>query len=97
MKITKEQIKQLVIEEINSIVEESDKLEKIVQVPGYGMLKIGQIQKGLARRLSTAANMASGDTPKYSLLPVICAFYKALKDNDALNINLDVMNEENEE
>ena len=97
MKISREQLKQLITEEINSIIEQSDGLDKVVEVPGYGMLQVGQIQKGLARRLSKAAEMASSETPTYSLLPVICAFYEALKENDALNIGLDETNEEDEE
>jgi len=73
MKITKQQLKQIIKEELES---------PDIQIPDYGIMTVQQVEKKLARMLQEAAEDAMKDPPQYSHLNngVIQAFHKALKD-----------------
>ena len=53
-----------------------------LQIPGYGIMTVQQVERKLARMLQEAAEDAMKDPPQYSHLNngVIQAFHKALKD-----------------
>lgn len=110
MNITKSQLKQIILEQIEDVINEADanqdgKLSsselrgladeidadtmREIYVPGYGMLRLGQVRKKLARMLSEAAMHAKQTPPKYVHLNsgMIFALHQALKDNKGLNID----------
>jgi len=80
MKITKEQLKQLIKEEIGAMLEDRE-----VLIPGYGTLMLSQVRRKLAQMLQEAAEDAMKDPPQYSHLNsgVIQALHQTLKENDA--------------
>ena len=53
-----------------------------LQIPGYGIMTVEQVERKLARMLQEAAEDAMKDPPQYSHLNngVIQALHKALKD-----------------
>ena len=53
-----------------------------LQIPGYGIMTVEQVERKLARLLEEAAQDAARNPPQYSHLNngVIQAFHKALKD-----------------
>jgi len=94
MKITKQQLKQIIKEEIGEArlpawerpgnVTPPDDVE--VVIPGYGSMMIGQIKRKLATMLEEAYHDAMRSPPQFTHLNggVIQALHQALKDNDAL-------------
>jgi len=94
MKITKQQLKQIIEEELKEArlpawerpgnVTPPEDVEILVR--GYGVLMIGQIRNKLARMLQEAAEDAMKEPPSFANLNsgVIQALHQALKENDAL-------------
>jgi hypothetical protein len=94
MKIKKSQLKQIIKEELEEArlpawerpgnVTPPDDVE--VQVPGYGVLMIGQIKRKLATMLEEAYHDAMRSPPQFTHLNggVIQTLHQTLKDNDAL-------------
>jgi len=76
MKITKQKLKQIIKEELGSVL-----------VAGYGYMTIDRIRSKLSRMLVEAAEQAAQDPPRYTHLDngVIFALHQALKDNKATN------------
>ena len=94
MKITKQQLKEIIKEELGEArlpawerpgnVTPPDDVE--VMVPGYGSMMAGQIKRKLATMLEEAFHDAMQDPPRFTHLNsgVIQVLHQALKDNDAL-------------
>ena len=81
MKITKQQLKQIIAEELKDYVG-GQAVSPELQIPGYGIMTVEQIERKLARLLEEAAQDAARNPPQYSHLNngVIQALHKALKD-----------------
>ena len=81
MKITKQQLKQIIAEELKDYVG-GQAVSPELQIPGYGIMTVEQVERKLARMLQEAAEDAMKDPPQYSHLDngVIQALHKALKD-----------------
>ena len=91
MKITKQQLKQIIKEEITEAVIPRSQWrpppeDPEVMVRGYGSLLISQIRNKLARMLQEAAEDAMKEPPSFVNLNsgVIQALHQALKENNAL-------------
>ena len=76
MKITKSQLKQIIKEELEEVLDDRE-----VQVPGFGKLTLKQIEKRLVDMLKEAGEGAMKDPPDFYNLKtgMIQAFYKAYK------------------
>ena len=89
MSITKEQLNNMIKEELTSALKEADEvdLNKEVMIDGYGSLTLGQIQKRMAKMLADAAEEAQQDPPSFRTLNngVLIAMYKTLRDHNATN------------
>ena len=89
MSITKEQLNNMIKEELETVLEEADEvdLNKEVMIDGYGSLTLGQIQKRMAKMLADAAEEAQQDPPSFRTLNngVLIAMYKTLRDHNATN------------
>jgi len=81
MKITKQQLKEIIDEELRDYVGGQSRSPDL-QIPGYGVMTVEQTERKLARLLEEAAQDAARNPPQYSHLNngVIQAFHKALKD-----------------
>ena len=97
MKINKEQLNNMIKEELTSALKEADEvdLNKEVMIDGYGSLTLGQIQKRIAKMLADAAEEAQQEPPSFRTLNngVLIAMYKTLRDHNATN---DIFLKENE-
>ena len=78
MKITKEELKQMIKEELDN--------DPIVMVKGYGQLKLSQVKRKLVDMLIEAAEEVMTEPASFTHLNsgVIQALHQALKDNDAI-------------
>ena len=81
MKITKTQLKEILKEELRDYYGGKSHSPDI-QIPGYGVMTLEQVERKLARMLQEAAEDAAKDPPQYSHLDggVIQALHQALKD-----------------
>ena len=81
MKIAKAQLKEILKEEIRDYYAGQSHSPDI-QIPGYGVMTLEQVERKLARMLQEAAEDAAKDPPQYSHLDggVIQALHQALKD-----------------
>ena len=81
MKIKKAQLKKIIKEELRDYYGGASHSPDI-EIPGYGILTLEQIERKLARMLQEAAEDAAKDPPQYSHLDggVIQALHQALKD-----------------
>ena len=85
MKITKQQLKLIISEEIEEELRDYTggvSRSPDLQIPGYGILTVEQAERKLAKMLQEAAEDAMKSPPQYSHLDggVIQALHKALKD-----------------
>ena len=85
MKITKSQLKQIIKEELEEVMDDRE-----VLVRGFGKLKLSQIERRLVEMLEEAGRDAQQDPPDFYNLRtgMIQAFYEAYrqhKDVDSLN------------
>ena len=78
MKITKEELKQMIKEELDN--------DPIVDVPGMVRLKLSKVQGALIDHLIEAAEEFMTEPASFTHLNsgVIQALHQALKDNDAI-------------
>jgi len=81
MKIAKTQLKEIIKEELRDYYGGGAHSPDI-EIPGYGILTLEQVERKLARMLQEAAEDAAKDPPQYSHLDggVIQALHQALKD-----------------
>ena len=81
MKITKVELKQIIEEELRDYYG-GESHSPDLQIPGYGVMTVQQVERKLARMLQEAAEDAAKDPPQYSHLNngVIQALHQALKD-----------------
>ena len=81
MKITKTELKKIIQEELRDYVG-GEARSPDLQIPGYGIMTVEQVERKLARMLQEAAEDAAKDPPQYSHLDggVIQALHQALKD-----------------
>ena len=78
MKITKEKLTQMIVEELRT--------DPPVVVRGYGELKLSQVKRKLVDMLIEAAEEVMTEPASFTHLNsgVIQALHQALKDNDAV-------------
>ena len=78
MKITKEELTRMIVEELRT--------DPIVMVKGYGQLKLSQVKRKLVDMLIEAAEEVMTEPASFTHLNsgVIQAFHQTLKDNDAI-------------
>ena len=81
MKITKTQLKEIIEAELRDYYG-GESHSPDLQIPGYGVMTVEQVERKLARLLRLAAEDAAKDPPQYSHLNngVIQALHGALKD-----------------
>tara|TARA_Y100001936_G_scaffold204371_1_gene207781 strand:- start:18 stop:275 length:258 start_codon:yes stop_codon:yes gene_type:complete len=81
MKFTKTQLKDIIEEELRDFYG-GESHSPDIQIPGYGIMTLEQVERKLARMLQEAAEDAAKDPPQYSHLDggVIQALHQALKD-----------------
>jgi hypothetical protein len=81
MKITETELKKIIQEELRDYVGGKARSPDL-QIPGYGIMTVEQVERKLARMLQEAAEDAAKDPPQYSHLDggVIQALHQALKD-----------------
>jgi len=81
MKITETELKKIIQEELRDYVG-GEARSPDLQIPGYGIMTVEQVERKLARMLQEAAEDAAKDPPQYSHLDggVIQALHQALKD-----------------
>ena len=81
MKITKTELKEIIEGELRDYYGGKSHSPDL-QIPGYGVMTVEQVERKLARLLREAAKDAAKDPPQYSLLNngVIQALHGALKD-----------------
>ena len=81
MKITKVELKQIIEEELRDYYG-GESHSPDLEIPGYGVMTVQQVERKLARMLQEAAEDAAKDPPQYSHLNngVIQALHQALKD-----------------
>jgi hypothetical protein len=81
MKFTKTQLKDIIEEELRDYYG-GESHSPDIQIPGYGIMTLEQVERKLARMLQEAAEDAAKDPPQYSHLDggVIQALHQALKD-----------------
>jgi|TARA_R110002074_G_scaffold152267_2_gene306182 hypothetical protein len=82
MKITKQQLKQIIKEELKDYTRGEARSPEI-QIPGYGIMTVEGVKRKLAVMLQEAADDATKDPPSYSHLNggVIQALHQALRDH----------------
>ena len=82
MKITETELKKIIQEELRDYVG-GEARSPDLQIPGYGIMTVEQVERKLARMLQEAAEDAAKDPPQYSHLDggVIQALHQALKEN----------------
>ena len=78
MKITKEELTRMIVEELRT--------DPPVMVKGYGELKLSQVKRKLVDMLIEAAEEVMTEPASFTHLNsgVIQALHQALKDNDAI-------------
>lgn len=81
MKITKTELKEIIEGELRDYYGGKSHSPDL-QIPGYGVMTVEQVERKLARLLREAAKDAAKDPPQYSLLNngVIQALHGALKE-----------------
>ena len=81
MKITKTELKEIIEGELRDYYGGKSHSPDL-QIPGYGVMTVEQVERKLARLLREAAKDAAKDPPQYSHLNngVIQALHGALKD-----------------
>jgi hypothetical protein len=89
MKITKAQLKQIIVEELSTLKEGDRTPDDVeVQVPGYAKLEIGQIRNGLTKRVAEALRVDWQEDPLRALDNLLAGgvvelFYKTLRAHNA--------------